>query len=121
MGNGHWASLQAGAPAPRRNAVQGGLAARSTAPPIPATSTAASMTIRLLMIARVTLLPRPRRARPRSVASARCRSRSPPARLLLRRIHRHCRYEAVAIRHRDLRQALGVHHVGLPDDAVAIQ
>jgi len=81
----------------------GGFAARQ--PPIPATSTtAATAAIRLFII-----------------AHARARSRSPPTGFRLWGIHRHCRNEAIPVRHFDLRQTLGVQDVVLLDDAVPIE
>src|SRR5712691_2282841 len=93
---------------------------------------AATVAIRLLMSAlsraKPTLThiqlrrpPKPRkRSSPRKL-DARGRSRSPPTGFRLRRIHRHCRNEPIVVRHFDLRQTLGVHDVGLGDDAVAIE
>src|SRR5579871_5037277 len=132
MANGQAASAHPGcASAARPNASTGGLAARKTAPPIAATSTsAASLTIRLFMIALVTLLRPPLPGRVAAAAQRlgsrtsrphEARGRLPPAGLLLGRIDRHRRHEAVAVRHLHLRQALRVHHVGLADDAVAIE
>jgi hypothetical protein len=44
---------------------------------------------------------------------ARGRSHSPPTGFRLWRIHRHCRNEAIPVRHFDLRETRGVHHVVL--------
>ena len=50
------------------------------------------------------------------------RSRSPPIGFRgIRRVHRHGRNEAIPVRHFDLRQAVGVHDLGLLDDAVPIE
>src|SRR5215475_2824488 len=48
-------------------------------------------------------------------------SRSPPTGFRFWGIHRHCRHEAIPVRHFDLRQGLFVHDIGLLDDAVPIE
>src|SRR6266849_9481259 len=63
----------------------------------------------------------PRKGSSSRKPDARGGSRSPPARFRFRGIHRHCRNEAIPVWHFDLGQGLGVHYVGLLDDAVPIE
>src|SRR5258708_6343721 len=54
-------------------------------------------------------------------AAARSRSPSPPTGVLgIGRIYRHCRNEAIPVRHLNLRETLGVQDVALLDDAILV-